>query len=89
MGKKKQKKNQKENLNQLILKFFFQKKKKKKKKKKSIQNEAITVPTAQKIELIGRLVRCGLPTVEAGSFVSPKWVPQVRLNVLFYLFIYC
>jgi hydroxymethylglutaryl-CoA lyase len=35
------------------------------------------VPSAQKIELISRLVRCGLRTVEAGSFVSPKWVPQL------------
>jgi len=42
-----------------------------------LQNEAATVPTAVKIELIDRLSAAGLPVVEAGSFVSPKWVPQM------------
>lgn len=42
-----------------------------------LQNEKNTVPTAIKVELIRRLVSCGLPVVEATSFVSPKWVPQV------------
>lgn len=42
-----------------------------------LQNEKNIVPTAVKIELIHRLVSCGLPVVEATSFVSPKWVPQV------------
>ncbi len=42
-----------------------------------LQNEARTIPTAIKIELIERLARCGLPVVEATSFVSPKWVPQL------------
>jgi hydroxymethylglutaryl-CoA lyase len=42
-----------------------------------LQNEAVLVPTAVKVELIERLADAGLPTVEAGSFVSPKWVPQM------------
>ena len=42
-----------------------------------LQNEARIVPTAVKIELIERLAACGLQTVEAGSFVSPEWVPQM------------
>jgi hydroxymethylglutaryl-CoA lyase len=42
-----------------------------------LQNEKNIVPTAVKIELIHRLVSSGLSVVEATSFVSPKWVPQV------------
>ncbi|HXQ52822.1 MAG TPA: hydroxymethylglutaryl-CoA lyase [Stellaceae bacterium] len=42
-----------------------------------LQNEAVTVPTAVKIALIDRLAEAGLRTIEAGSFVSPKWVPQM------------
>ncbi len=42
-----------------------------------LQNEKRTVPTAVKVELINRLAAAGLPVVEAGSFVSPKWVPQM------------
>jgi isopropylmalate/homocitrate/citramalate synthase len=42
-----------------------------------LQNEASLVPTATKIALIDRLIAAGLRTVEAGSFVSPKWVPQM------------
>ena len=42
-----------------------------------LQNEKTIVPAAVKIELIERLVACGLRTVEATSFVSPKWVPQL------------
>ncbi|CAK5115598.1 unnamed protein product [Meloidogyne enterolobii] len=41
-----------------------------------LQNEKRMVLTSTKIELINRLVECGLKTVEATSFVSPKWVPQ-------------
>jgi hydroxymethylglutaryl-CoA lyase len=40
-----------------------------------LQNEAIPLPAAIKIELIERLAAAGLPAVEATSFVSPKWVP--------------
>lgn len=42
-----------------------------------LQNESQPVATATKIELINRLVAAGLQTVEATSFVSPKWVPQL------------
>ncbi|CAM6035736.1 unnamed protein product [Sphagnum compactum] len=42
-----------------------------------LQNEKPMVPTAVKIELIHRLAHSGLPVVEATSFVSPKWVPQL------------
>jgi len=42
-----------------------------------LQNEKTIVPTDVKVELINRLSEAGLPVVEAGSFVSPKWVPQM------------
>lgn len=42
-----------------------------------LQNEKATVTTEHKVELIERLAAAGLPSVEAGSFVSPKWVPQM------------
>lgn len=42
-----------------------------------LQNEKNIVPTAVKVELIHRLASSGLPVIEATSFVSPKWVPQL------------
>ncbi|PZO64129.1 MAG: hydroxymethylglutaryl-CoA lyase [Pseudoxanthomonas suwonensis] len=42
-----------------------------------LQNVSATVPAAVKVELIDRLGACGLRTIEATSFVSPKWVPQL------------
>ena len=42
-----------------------------------LQNEKNTIPLETKIDLIERLARTGLTTIEAGAFVSPKWVPQV------------
>ncbi|CAN6330440.1 unnamed protein product [Urochloa humidicola] len=42
-----------------------------------LQNEKGNVPTSVKIELIHKLVAAGLSVVEATSFVSPKWVPQL------------
>lgn len=42
-----------------------------------LQNEKEIVPTSVKVQLIQRLVAAGLPVVEATSFVSPKWVPQL------------
>lgn len=42
-----------------------------------LQNEKQTVPTAVKIEFINRLSETGLQTIEATSFVSPKWIPQL------------
>ncbi|MSP67767.1 MAG: hydroxymethylglutaryl-CoA lyase [Alphaproteobacteria bacterium] len=40
-----------------------------------LQNEATPVPTATKIALVDRLAAAGLPVIEAGAFVAPKWVP--------------
>ncbi|MPY76821.1 MAG: hydroxymethylglutaryl-CoA lyase [Alphaproteobacteria bacterium] len=42
-----------------------------------LQNEAVTVPAEVKIGLIDRLSAAGLSAIESGSFVSPKWVPQM------------
>ncbi len=42
-----------------------------------LQNEKQPIDVATKIELVDRLAATGLPFVEAGSFVSPKWVPQM------------
>ncbi len=42
-----------------------------------LQNESARVPTATKIALIDRLSACGMQSIEATSFVSPKWVPQL------------
>lgn len=42
-----------------------------------LQNEASIVPVEAKMALIEALVGAGLKTIEAGSFVSPKWVPQM------------
>ena len=42
-----------------------------------LQNEKTIVPTATKVELVDRLSRTGLRSIEATSFVSPKWVPQL------------
>ncbi|MEO7066235.1 MAG: hydroxymethylglutaryl-CoA lyase [Rhodanobacter sp.] len=42
-----------------------------------LQNEKSILPASVKIELIDRLSATGLKTIEATSFVSPKWVPQL------------
>jgi len=42
-----------------------------------LQNEKEIVPTEAKINLIHQLGEAGLSVIEAGSFVSPKWVPQM------------
>ncbi|BCL30444.1 hydroxymethylglutaryl-CoA lyase [Streptomyces aurantiacus] len=42
-----------------------------------LQNEKATVPTRTKAEFIHRLAAAGLTTIEATSFVHPKWVPQL------------
>ncbi len=42
-----------------------------------LQNESTLVPIETKLGLIGRLETAGLSVIEAGSFVSPKWVPQM------------
>ena len=42
-----------------------------------LQNEKQFVPTAVKIDLVNRLSAAGFRNIEAASFVSPKWVPQM------------
>jgi hydroxymethylglutaryl-CoA lyase len=42
-----------------------------------LQNEPSTVPAEAKVALIEALADAGLTKIEAGSFVSPKWVPQM------------
>ena len=42
-----------------------------------LQNEQVAVQTSTKVELINQLSAAGLNYIEAGSFVSPKWVPQM------------
>ena len=42
-----------------------------------LQNEAVFVPTAEKIALIDRLTLAGHTTIEVSAFVSPRWVPQM------------
>ena len=42
-----------------------------------LQNEAREIPVADKVALIDCLSRAGFLRIEAGSFVSPKWVPQM------------
>ncbi|MFF3870804.1 hydroxymethylglutaryl-CoA lyase [Streptomyces sp. NPDC001978] len=42
-----------------------------------LQNEKTSVPTEVKAEFIHRLADAGLTTIEATSFVHPKWVPQL------------
>lgn len=46
-----------------------------------LQNEALIVPTEVKIEFINLLTGAGLPAIEATSFVSSRWVPQMADNV--------
>lgn len=42
-----------------------------------LQNESTEVTVATRVELVNRLVDTGLRHIEVGSFVSPKWVPQM------------
>ena len=42
-----------------------------------LQNERIVLSAAEKIEFVNRLSAAGLPVIEVGAFVSPKWVPQM------------
>jgi hydroxymethylglutaryl-CoA lyase len=42
-----------------------------------LQNEPTVLPLSTRVELISRLADAGLDTIEATSFVSPKWVPQL------------
>ncbi len=45
-----------------------------------LQNEPRQVPPEIKVALIKRLATSGLPVIEAGSFVAPKWVPQMAAS---------
>lgn len=45
-----------------------------------LQNESMTVPTSVKQALINDLIAAGVKKLEATSFVSPKWVPQMGDN---------
>ena len=42
-----------------------------------LQNEKSEISVAHKIELVKKLADAGLKHIEAGAFVSPKWVPQM------------
>lgn len=42
-----------------------------------LQNERVAVSTADKVRLVDGLSECGLPVIEVGSFVSPRWVPAM------------
>jgi hydroxymethylglutaryl-CoA lyase len=45
-----------------------------------LQNEAVTVPAEIKVQLVEKLADAGLPVIEVGAFVSPKWVPQMATS---------
>lgn len=47
-----------------------------------LQNESTAISVGDKITLIERLGSVGLRSIEAGSFVSPKWVPQVSVQLV-------
>lgn len=47
-----------------------------------LQNESRPVPFSVKIKLIDKLSEAGLQHIEAGAFVSPKWVPQMADSAL-------
>jgi hydroxymethylglutaryl-CoA lyase len=42
-----------------------------------LQNEALSVPTGDKIAFVDRLTDAGHTRIEVSAFVSPKWVPQM------------
>jgi hydroxymethylglutaryl-CoA lyase len=42
-----------------------------------LQNEKVTIPAEAKVAYITALADAGLKVIEAGAFVSPKWVPQM------------
>jgi hydroxymethylglutaryl-CoA lyase len=45
-----------------------------------LQNEKEFVPIETKVELINQLSNAGFPNIEAASFVSPKWIPQMACS---------
>jgi hydroxymethylglutaryl-CoA lyase len=42
-----------------------------------LQNEKVVIPAEAKVAYITALSDAGLRVIEAGAFVSPKWVPQM------------
>ena len=42
-----------------------------------LQNEHVTIPTADKIQFVNLLSAANLPVIEVSAFVSPKWVPKM------------
>ncbi|WP_044269305.1 MULTISPECIES: hydroxymethylglutaryl-CoA lyase [Pseudomonas] len=42
-----------------------------------LQNEKLTLPPSIRVQLLEKLASAGLRTIEAGAFVSPRWVPQM------------
>jgi isopropylmalate/homocitrate/citramalate synthase len=49
-----------------------------------LQNENVTIPTQAKVDYITALGDAGLRVIEAGAFVSPKWVPQMADSAAVY-----
>jgi len=49
-----------------------------------LQNETTIMPIALRVQLIDLLSRCGFTEIEVGSFVSPKWIPQMADTGLVY-----
>ena len=45
-----------------------------------LQHEAVTLTVDERVAFCDRLVAAGLPVVEVGAFVSPKWVPQMAAS---------
>ena len=45
-----------------------------------LQNESVTVPAEIKLQLVELLADAGLPVIESGAFVSPRWVPQMATS---------
>ena len=45
-----------------------------------LQNESMPVSVETRVALVNRLAEAGLPVVETGSFVNPKWVPQMAAS---------
>ena len=42
-----------------------------------LQNEKVILTVSERVELLNRLSLCGFREIEVGSFVSPKWIPQM------------
>jgi isopropylmalate/homocitrate/citramalate synthase len=49
-----------------------------------LQSQGAIIPLDAKVEFINRLTRAGLPVIEIGAFVSPKWVPQMAESDIVY-----